>query len=244
MSLKGKKAVVTGGSRGIGSSIAKRLAADGAEVAITYAGNKAAADATVAAIEAAGGKAVAFQADAGDAASNRAGITAAAKALGRIDILVHNAGIGEIATIDQETDEAFDRLFAVNVRGIHIGTRAALPHMPDGGRIILLGSMGAETAPFPGIATYGATEAAITGFARGWARDLAGRNILVNVIHPGPIETDMAPKGEAGEAVRSIVPLGRFGTVEEISGVAAFLAGPDASFITGATIAVDGGVLI
>lgn len=243
MSLKGKKAVVTGGSRGIGSAIAKRLAAEGAEVAITYASNKSAADETVAAIEAAGGRAFAFKADAGDNASQRAGIAAAVSALGRIDILVHNAGIGEIVTIDQETDEVFDRLIAINVRGIDVGTRAALPHIPDGGRIILLGSMGGERSLFPGVATYSATKAAVAAFARGWARDLAGRNILVNVIQPGPIETDMAPKGEAGEMVKAAVPLGRFGTVEEISGVAAFLAGPDASFITGTTITVDGGVL-
>lgn len=242
-SLQGKKAVVTGGSRGIGSAIAKRLAAEGAEVAITYAGNKAAADATVAAIEQGGGRAFAFQADAGDNVSQRAGIEAAASALGRIDILIHNAGIGEIATIDQETDEAFDRLFSVNVRGLHVGTRTALAHIPDGGRIILLGSMGGERASFPGVGTYGATKAAVAAFARGWARDLAGRNILVNVIQPGPIETDMVPKGEAGEMIRSIVPLSRIGTVEEISGVAAFLAGPDASYITGTTISVDGGAL-
>jgi 3-oxoacyl-[acyl-carrier protein] reductase len=244
MSLVGKRAVVTGGSRGIGSAIAKRLAAEGAEVAITYAGNKAAADATVAAIEAAGGRAISFQADAGDGDSQRAGIASAAAALGGIDILVHNAGVTNIAPIDQDTDDAFDRLFSVNVRGLHVGTRAALPHMPDGGRIILLGSIGGETAPFPGVATYAATKSAVVGFARGWARDLAARNILVNVIQPGPIETDMSPKGDAAVAFTSLVPLGRFGTVEEVAGVAAFLAGPDASYITGTTITVDGGVLI
>ena len=242
--LVGKAAIVTGGSRGIGSAIAKRLASEGAEVAITYASNKAAADATVATIKLAGGRAYAFHADAADNESQRAGIAAAATALGRIDILVHNAGVVGIAPIDQDTDEEFDRIFAVNVRGLHVGTRAALPHMPDGGRIILLGSIGGETAPFPGVSTYSATKAAITGFARGWARDLASRNILVNVIQPGAIETDMSPKGDAAAMFMSIVPLGRFGTVEEIAGVAAFLAGPDASYITGTTLTVDGGVLI
>src|ERR1700742_1449661 len=139
--LVGKAAVITGGSRGIGSAIAKRLASEGAEVAITYAGNKAAAEATVSSIKAEGGRAFAFQADAGDNESQRAGIAAAVDALGRIDILIHNAGVTGIAPIDQDSDEAFDRLFAVNVRGLHVGTRAALPHMPNGGRIILLGSI-------------------------------------------------------------------------------------------------------
>lgn len=239
--LDGKKALVTGGSRGIGSAIAKRLAADGAEVAITYAGNKVAADATVAAIEQAGGKAVAIQANAADDASQRAGIAAAVAALGRIDILVHNAGVAEFATVDQDTDESFERQFDVNVRGLHVGTRAALAHIPDGGRIILIGSIAGEGAAFPGIATYGATKAAVAGLGRGWAKDLAARRILVNVIQPGPIATDMAPGGDVGDMLKQSVPLGRFGEPEEIAGVASFLAGPDAAFITGATLNVDGG---
>jgi 3-oxoacyl-[acyl-carrier protein] reductase len=242
--LDGKKALVTGGSRGIGSAIAKRLAADGAEVAITYAGNKAAADATVAIIEQAGGKAVAIQADAADDASQRAGVAAAASALGGIDILVHNAGVAEFLTVDQDTDESFAHQFGVNVRGLHVGTRAALPHLSDGARIILVGSIAGETSPVPGGATYGATKAAVAGLGRGWAKDLAARNILVNVIQPGPIETDMTPTGDVADMLRHMVPLGRFGQVEEIAGVAAFLAGPDASFITGATLNVDGGTAI
>lgn len=244
MTVEGKRALVTGGSRGIGSAIAKRLAADGADVAITYASNRSAADATVAAIKANGRKGFAFQADAGDAASQRAGFEAAIEALGSVDILVHNAGVTGAATIDQDTDEAFDHIFAVNVRGIHVGTRAALPHMPDGSRIILIGSIGGAAAPFPGLSTYSASKAALAGFARGWARDLAARRILVNVVHPGPIDTDMAPTGDAGEMFRQAVPLGRFGTVEELAGSVAFLAGPDASFITGTVITVDGGMLI
>lgn len=244
MTLKGKKALVTGGSRGIGSAIARRLAAEGADVAITYAGNKAAADATVAAIESAGGKAVAIQADAGDPESQRAGVAAAAEWLGAIDILVHNAGIAEFATVDQDSDDVFARQFGVNVRGPHVGTRAALAHIPDGGRIILIGSGAGDSAPVPGISTYGATKAAVAALGRGWARDLAPRNILVNTIQPGPIVTDMLPEGDAGEAFRQMVPLGRFGTVEEVAGVAAFLAGPDSSFVTGTTIDVDGGLLI
>lgn len=242
MSLQGKKALVTGGSRGIGAAIAKRLAADGASVAITYAGNKAAADATVSAIEGAGGTAFAFQADAADAASQRAGVDQAAAALGGIDILVHNAGVAEFSPIDQDTDETFDRQFGVNVKGLHVGTRAALPHLADGGRIILIGSVSGDIS-FPATSVYSATKAAVASLARGWAKDLAARNILVNTIQPGPIDTDMNPAdGELAKTMTAAVPLGRYGNVEEVAGAVAFLAGPDASFITGTTLTIDGGV--
>ncbi len=241
MSLSGKTAVVTGGSRGIGSAIAKRLAAEGAIVAITYAGNKTAADGTVAAIEGAGGKAFSFQADAADPASQRAGVEQAAAALGGIDILVHNAGIAEFSPIDQDTDEVYDRQFNVNVKGLHVGTRAALPHLHDGGRIILIGSVSGELA-FPATAVYSATKAAVAALARGWAKDLASRNILVNTVQPGPIDTDMNPAdGDFAQQMKSFIPLGRYGKVEEIAGAVAFLAGPDASYITGTTLNIDGG---
>lgn len=241
MSLQGKTAVVTGGSRGIGAAIAKRLAADGAHVVITYAGNKAAAEATIAAIKDAGGTAFAFQADAADPQSQRAGIEQAAAALGGIDVLVHNAGVAEFAPLDQDTDELFDRQFTVNVKGVHVGTRAALPHLRDGGRIILIGSISGELA-FPSTATYSATKAAVAALARGWAKDLAGRGILVNTVQPGPIDTDLNPAdGEFAQQMTGFIPLGRYGTVEEISGAVAFLAGPDASYITGTTLTIDGG---
>lgn len=241
MSLKGKKALVTGGSRGIGAAIARRLAADGAAVAITYAGNKAAADATVAAIEDAGGTAFAFQADAADPNSQRAGVEQAAAALGGIDVLVHNAGVAEFSAVEQDTDEVYDRQFAVNVKGVHVGTRAALPHLSDGGRIILIGSISGELA-FPATSVYSATKAAVASLARGWAKDLAARNILVNAVQPGPIDTDMNPAdGDFAQQMKSLIPLGRYGKVEEIAGAVAFLAGPDASYITGTTLNVDGG---
>ncbi|MES2291534.1 MAG: SDR family oxidoreductase [Pseudomonadota bacterium] len=242
MSLQGKKALVTGGSRGIGAAIAKRLAADGATVAITYAGNKAAADATVAAIESAGGKAFVFQADAAIPSSQRAGVEQAAAALGGIDVLVHNAGVAEFSPIDQDTDELFDLQFGVNVKGLHVGTRAALPHLSDGGRIVLIGSVSGELA-FPSTATYSATKAAVAALARGWAKDLAPRNILVNTVQPGPIDTDLNPAdGEFAQQMKGFIPLGRYGTVDEIAGAVAFLAGPDASYITGTTLNIDGGV--
>lgn len=241
MSLQGKKALVTGGSRGIGAAIAKRLAAEGATVAITYAGNKAAADATVSSIEGAGGTAFAFQADAADPVSQRAGVEQAVAALGGIDVLVHNAGVAEFSSIAEDTDELFDRQFGVNVKGLHVGTRAALPHLSDGGRIILIGSVSGELA-FPSTATYSATKAAVAALARGWAKDLAARNILVNTVQPGPIDTDLNPAdGEFAQQMTAFIPLGRYGKVEEIAGAVAFLAGPDASYITGTTLNIDGG---
>jgi 3-oxoacyl-[acyl-carrier protein] reductase len=237
MSLLGKKALVTGGSRGIGSAIAKRLAA----IAITYSGNKVAADATVAAIERAGGTAFAFQADASQPGSQRAGVEQAAAALGGIDILVHNAGVAEFSTVADDTDESYDRQFGVNVKGLHVGTRAALPHLRDGGRIILIGSISGEMA-FPATAIYSATKAAVAALARGWAKDLASRNILVNTVQPGPIDTDMNPaEGEFAKQMIGAIPLGRYGRVEEIAGAVSFLAGPDATYITGTTLNIDGG---
>lgn len=241
MSLKGRKALVTGGSRGIGAAIARRLAADGATVAITYAGNKAAADATVAAIERAGGTAHAFQADAADAASQRAGVEQAAAALGGIDILVHNAGVAEFSPVAEDTDETYDRQFDVNVKGLHVGTRAALPHLADGGRIILIGSISGEMA-FTATSVYSATKAAVAALARGWAKDLASRNILVNTVQPGPIDTDMNPAdSDFARQMVDAIPLGRYGNVDEIAGAVSFLAGPDASYITGTTLNIDGG---
>lgn len=241
MSLQGKKALVTGGSRGIGAAIARRLAADGASVAITYAANKAAADATVGAIASAGGIAFAFQADAADPAAQRAGIEQAAAALGEINILVHNAGVAVFSAVTDDTDETYDRLFDVNVRGLHVGTRAALPHLAEGGRIILIGSM-AGALGFPGTSAYGATKAAVAALARGWAKDLAPRNILVNTVQPGLIDTDLNPAdGELGRQMTGLVPLGRYGRVEEIAGAVSFLAGPDASYVTGTTLNIHGG---
>ena len=242
MSLAGKKAIVTGGSRGIGAAIATRLAKDGADVAITYAGNRAAAEKVTGAIEAQGRRATAIQADAADPKQQAAAIEQAAEALGGIDILIHNAGVADMAPVTEEAENAFVRTFGVNVGGVHAGTRAALPHLTDGGRIIIIGSISGDKAMFPGTSVYGATKAAVQGLARGWAIDLAPRGILVNVIQPGPIETDMNPAdGPLFEMVSKLVPLGRYGRVEEVAGVASFLAGDDATFITGALIDVGGG---
>ncbi|HEY0269747.1 MAG TPA: SDR family oxidoreductase [Sphingomonas sp.] len=243
--LQDKKAFVTGASRGIGAAIARRLAAEGADVAITYAGNKAAADAVVAAIEAAGRKGVAIQADAGDPAAARAAVEQASAALGGLDILVHNAGVLTMGPVGEETQENYERAFAVNVGGVFAGTSAAVAKLGDGGRIIIVGSVNAHSLPFPGQSVYGATKAAVATMARGWARDLGSRGILVNVIQPGPVDTDMNPAGGPfAETLKGHIALGRYGHADEIAAVAAFLASDEASFITGATIDVDGGFSI
>ncbi len=243
--LAGKRAVVTGGSRGIGAAIAKRLAADGADVVITYAGNREGAEATVAAIEAEGVKGKAIQADAADRAAVERSVAEAAEALGGIDILVHNAGVATFAPLGPEAVEVYDRTFGVNVEGVLVGTAAALPHLSDGGRVILVSSVSADSAGFGGNSVYGASKAAASMFARAWAHDLGPRGILVNAIQPGPVDTDMNPAdSEFADQLKQSVILKRYGRPEEIAGVASFLASDDASYITGATIDVSGGTFV
>jgi 3-oxoacyl-[acyl-carrier protein] reductase len=243
--LEGKTAIVTGGSRGIGASIAERLAADGAAVAFTYAARRDAADEVVGRIEAAGGRAFALQADASDPDASGAALDGAAERLGGLDIIVHNAGIGRFAPIGEADFHEFRQQFAVNVDGVYAGTRALLPHLRDGGRIIVIGSINAHSMPFPGGAIYGATKAAVAGLIRGWARDLGPRGILVNAIQPGPVDTDLNPgTGDFAESLIKLTALGRYGRVDEVAALTAFLASDESSYITGTTIDIDGGMTI
>ena len=244
--LGGKTAIVTGASRGIGAAIARRLAAEGADLVITYAGNETAAAETAAMIAASGRRVRAIKADAADGAAVRSAIEQAAEFLGGIDILVHNAGITEMAPAPAASEESYRKQFGINVDGVFVGTTAAIPLMRDNGRILIVGSVNAHTMPFAGGAIYGATKAAVAGLARGWARDLGPRGILVNVIQPGPIDTDLNPADgrDAAVAMTKLTALGRYGHADEIAALAAFLASDDASYITGATIDVDGGFSI
>jgi 3-oxoacyl-[acyl-carrier protein] reductase len=240
--LTGKVAMVTGGSRGIGAAIARRLASDGADVAVTYVSNPAGAQATVDAIKAMGRKALAIQADAADAAAVAAAVEKTKAELGRFDILVNNAGIYDTKPIEQFSIADFDRMVAVNLRAAFAATKAAVVHMTDGGRVISIGSGLAERMPFPGVAVYSMTKAAIAALMQGLARELGPRGITVNTVHPGSIDTDMNPgDGPYADFQRSLSAVGRYGKADEIAGAVAYLASPEAAFVTGADLKVDGG---
>jgi len=244
--LKGKVALVTGGSRGIGAAIAHALADDGADVAVSYAASAAKADEVVAALKKKGVRAAAFKADQGNTDEVRDLVAKVNKDFGRIDILVNNAGVFVLGQVQEQARgnsvEDFDRMFAVNVGGVVSAVRAAVPHMSEGGRIISIGSVVGEATPFPGAADYSATKAALLGYTRGWARDLGPKGITVNTVQPGPIDTDMNPDdGDFAAAQKAKTALGRYGTSEEVAAAVAFLASPEAAYITGSVITVDGG---
>lgn len=244
--LSGKLALITGGSRGIGAAIARRLAADGADVALSHPDTEAAPRELLAAIRELGRDTEAFRADSGDAGQVKALIERTLERFGRIDILVNNAGVYTTGSVLDITDAEYDRAFDVNVKGMFVAVREAAPRMSgEGGRIVNIGSIyGGDRVPFPGIGLYAATKAAVCAFTRGWARDLAARGITVNAIQPGPVDTPMNPAdGESAADQIASSALGRFGRPEEIASVAAFLASPAASYITGETINVDGGFM-
>ena len=243
MSLKGKRALVTGASRGIGAAIAKALAAEGADVAITYEKSAEAAGEVVNAIMAIGRRSVEIQADSADAAAVQASVEKTVAELGGLDILVNNAGILRLSPVKDISLEDVNALLNVNVRAPIVASKAAIPHLGNGGRIINIGSFFANKVPGgAGLPVYALTKSALTAFSQGLARELGPSDITVNVVQPGSIDTDMNPAhGPFGEILRSITALGRYGKVEDIANIVTFLASPKAQYITGTTLTVDGG---
>ncbi len=240
--LEGKIALVTGGSRGIGAAIAKRLAADGANVAITYMKGADASASVVKEIERAGRKAIAIQADATDASAVEAAVEKTVATLGGLDVLVNNAGTAIPRKFEETTLEELDRVIDINVRGTFVATRAALRHLKSGGRIIMIGSCVGERDMTPGLVPYSATKGAVKMFTQGLSREVGARGITVNNIQPGPIDTDLNPAaGDWAAPQKAATALGRYGTVDEVASLVAFVAGPEASYITGANLTVDGG---
>jgi 3-oxoacyl-[acyl-carrier protein] reductase len=241
--LEGKIALITGGSRGIGAAIAKRLATDGAKVAITYAKGADAAASVVKQIERDGGKAIAIQADATDAEASKAAVEKTVATFGRLDVLVNNAGTAIPKTFEETTLEEMDQLLNINVRGVFIATQAALKHMKSGGRIIMIGSSVGEHVVVPGLVPYAATKGAVKMFTQGLSRELGSRGITVNNVQPGPIDTELNPAtSEWAVPQKAATALDRFGRVDEIAAMVAFVAGPESSYITGANLTVDGGM--
>ncbi|WP_328350473.1 3-oxoacyl-ACP reductase FabG [Mycobacterium sp. NBC_00419] len=244
-SLAGRRALVTGGSRGIGAEIVRRLSADGAAVAFTYASSATVAEKLVADVAANGGKAVAIRADAADPTAVAAAVEQSVAELGGLDVLVNNAGVAEIAPIEDITAEQFDTMVAINIGGVFWAARSAVPHLGEGGRIINIGSVNAERVPGPGLSVYAMTKGAVASFTRGLARELGPRGITVNNVQPGPVDTDMNPdEGEFADSLRQIIPLGRYGHTRDIAAMVSFLAGPESGFMTGAHVTVDGGFVV
>jgi NAD(P)-dependent dehydrogenase (short-subunit alcohol dehydrogenase family) len=242
LELAGKVALVTGGSRGIGAAIAIQLAASGANVALTYVRSAEKAEAIVGQVETLGRRGLAIQADNVDAAAVEAAVTATIENFGRLDILVNSAGIWHHGPIDTVSLEQLDEVMSVNFRAPFIASKAAAGVMHDGGRIISIGSNLADRVPFEGIALYSASKAALVGLTKGLARDLGPRGITVNVVHPGSTETDMNPaEGDVADYQRSLMAIPQFGSPDDIAGLVTWLAGPQARFVTGAALTIDGG---
>jgi 3-oxoacyl-[acyl-carrier protein] reductase len=240
--LEGKCALVTGGSRGIGAAVVRRLASEGADVAFTYVSQPGSAKAVAEELEGRGRRALALRADAADAVALVAAVDRAAEQLGGLDVLVNNAGIAVMAPIDEFSLDDFDRTFAINVRAVFAATQAAIRHMGEGGRVINIGSCNAERMPVAGGAAYAMSKAALQGLVKGLARDLGPRGITINNVQPGPVETDMNPaEGEFAETLKRLMALPRYSQADEIAAMVAYLASPEAAFVTGASLTIDGG---
>jgi 3-oxoacyl-[acyl-carrier protein] reductase len=238
-----RAALVTGGSRGIGAAIAKRLAANGASVAITYSKGADAAAAVVNAIEGAGGEAIAIQADAADVDAVKSAVEKTVATFGRRDVLVNNAGTAIPKPFEESTLKEMDQVIDINVRGVLVATQAALKHMKSGGRIIMVGSAVGERAAAPGLVPYAATKGAVKMFTQALSREVGSRGITVNNVQPGPIDTDLNPaSGDWAIPQKAATALDRYGHVDEIAAMVAFVAGPESSYITGANLTVDGGM--
>jgi len=240
--LAGRRALVTGGSRGIGAGIVRRLAADGAAVAFTYREAKGAANDLETEIIASGGMALAVQADSADPEALRSAISETVDGFGGLEVLVNNAGTSHMAPIEEFPLAEYDRILAVNVRAIFVAIQAAMPHLGAGGRIINIGSVMADRVPVGGISVYSLSKAAVAGLTRGLARELGPRGITVNTVQPGPVETDANPdSGEFADAMRSLTAVGHYGQPHDIADAVAFLARAEARFVTGTAWNVDGG---
>ncbi|MFC4909088.1 SDR family NAD(P)-dependent oxidoreductase [Actinomadura gamaensis] len=240
--IENKVALVTGGSRGIGAAVAVGLAKAGADVAFTYRSNAEAAERVVAQIKEAGRRALAIQADGADATAVVAAVDEAAATFGRLDILVNNAAAFIVAPIDQIGPDELEQTIALNVRAPFVAAQAAARHMADGGRIVSIGSNVAEHAPFPGFSLYSMSKTALIGMAKGLARDLGPRGITVNVVHPGPTDTELNPAdGPNAATFAGFTALDRYAKPDEVAAMVVHLAGPGGAYVTGTTITVDGG---
>jgi 3-oxoacyl-[acyl-carrier protein] reductase len=242
LSLSNKVAFVQGGSRGIGAAIVKRLVQEGALVAFTYVSSPDKAQALVSELEAKGGRALAIQADSSDSTALQQAIRIAAETFGRLDILVNNAGVLAMGPVEEFKLEDLDRTLDVNVRSVFVATQEAVRFMREGGRVITIGSTNADRMPFAGGAVYAMSKSAIVGLTKGLARDLGPRGITVNNVQPGPVDTDMNPAdSDFADALKGLMALPRYGKAEEIASFVAYLAGPEAGYITGASLTIDGG---
>lgn len=240
--LEGKIALVTGGSRGIGAAIARRLSKEGAHVALTYSSARQQADEIVDEIDARGGSAMAIQADSADVLAVKMSVHQTVARFGHIDILVNNAAVLHRAPINEFSLEDFDRMLAVNIKAVFVATQETIKHMKNGGRVINIGSITSDHVPIAGAAVYAMTKGAITSLTRGLARDLGPMGITVNNVQPGRVDTEMNPAdGPLSGKFLEALAVRRFGAADEVAGLVAYLAGPEAGFITGTSLKIDGG---